>query len=271
MRIAVDDVELEVETRGDGPPVLLLHGWPDDHHLWTAQVDALVVAGYRTITLDLRGFGESSRPDGIGGYALPVLLSDVLAVLDALEVERVHVVGHDWGAALSWLLASLVPDRVDHLVAMSVGHLTAFATAGIEQRERSWYMLLFQFEDIAEQWLSDHDWANFRAWAGHPAADRAIELLSRPGALTSTLNVYRANVPARRFVEPPTPLPLITAPTMGLWSTGDRHLLEAPMRASADYVSSPFRYERIEGASHWMMLDVPDRINELLLDFLPAP
>jgi pimeloyl-ACP methyl ester carboxylesterase len=268
MRVATNGVELEVEVQGDGEPVLLLHGWPDDHHLWDAQVDALVAAGYRTIAPDLRGFGQSSKPDGIENYALWALLDDVIGLLDALDVGRAHVVGHDWGAALGWLLASAAPGRVDHLVAMSVGHLTAFANAGMEQRERSWYMLLFQFEDIAEQWLSDRDWTNFRAWSGHPAADDVIKRLSAPGALTATLNLYRANMPPRRLVDPPAALPAIETPTLGVWSTGDRHLLESQMRGSAAY-AKPFRYERVADASHWLMLDQPAHVNELLLGFLP--
>jgi pimeloyl-ACP methyl ester carboxylesterase len=268
MRVETNGIDLEVEVRGDGPPVLLLHGWPDDHHLWDAQVAALNGAGFRTIAPDLRGFGESAKPDGIEGYALPVLLADVVGLLDALGVERAHVVGHDWGAAISWLLAAIAPERVDRLVAMSVGHLTSFAAAGLEQRERSWYMLLFQFEDIAEQWLSDREYANFREWSKHPAADHVVESFSRPGALSASLNIYRANVHPRRLVEAPPMLPTIAAPTMGLWSTGDRHLVEAQMERSGIYVSGPFRYECIDSPTHWMMLDVPDRISALLVDFL---
>ena len=82
----------------------------------------------------------------------------MLGVLDALGVERAHVVGHDWGAALAWVIGALAPDRVDHLVALSVGHPAAFGGAGLAQREKSWYMLLFQFEGVAEQWLSHDDW-----------------------------------------------------------------------------------------------------------------
>jgi pimeloyl-ACP methyl ester carboxylesterase len=271
VRVVAGDVELEVAVRGDGPAVLLLHGWPDDHHLWDAQVDALVAAGYRTIALDLRGFGASSRPDGVESYRLTRLAADALAVLDVLGVKRAHVVGHDWGASLSWVIAALQSTRVDHLITLSVGHPTSFGTAGPEQRERSWYMLLFLFEDIAEQWLSGDDWANFRTWSGHPDPDHVVEALSRPGALTASLNLYRANVPARRLVEPPITLPPIQAPAMGVWSSGDRHLTEAQILSSGAHMAAPFRYERIEGAGHWMMRDAPEQTNELLLDFLPHP
>src|SRR5262245_59253349 len=167
MRIEVEDIELEVqveEPAGNhrGPAVLLLHGWPDSHRLWRHQVPALTAAGLRTIAPDLRGFGDSTRPDAVDAYALPNVLGDVIAVLDQLGVERTHVVGHDWGAPVAWLLASLVPDRVDRLAALSVGHPASIADAGIPQRRMSWYILLFQFEGVAEQWLSADDWFNYR-------------------------------------------------------------------------------------------------------------
>ena len=154
MRIDVNGVGLEVDVQGDGPPVLLLHGWPDSHRLWRHQVAALGAAGYRTIAPDLRGFGASDRPAEVDAYGLLSSVGDVTGILDHLGVERTHVVGHDWGAALAWGIAAFLPDRVDHLAVLSVGHPAGFGAAGWEQRQLSWYMLLFQFEGIAEQWLS---------------------------------------------------------------------------------------------------------------------
>jgi pimeloyl-ACP methyl ester carboxylesterase len=271
MRCEVNGIGLEVQDEGSGPPVLLLHGWPDSHRLWRHQVSALTAAGYRCIAPDLRGFGESDRPTEVEAYALPLLAADVLGVLDQLGVDRAHVVGHDWGAALAWALAALAPDRVDHLVAMSVGHLTSFREAGWAQREKSWYMLLFQFEGIAEQWLSNDGFTNFRSWSGHPDADAVTADLSRPGAITASLNWYRANIPPSSLLEAGIELPPIAAPTMGIWSSGDIALLETQMTGSAAHVKGPWRYERIDGAGHWMQLEQPDTVNALLLDFLPKP
>jgi pimeloyl-ACP methyl ester carboxylesterase len=95
-------------------------------------------------------------------------------VLDHLDVERAQIVGHDWGAAIAWAMAGLMSDRVEKLVALSVGHPGAFRTAGFEQLKKSWYMLLFQFPGIAERWLRYKDWAAFRTWARHPDADAVI-------------------------------------------------------------------------------------------------
>jgi pimeloyl-ACP methyl ester carboxylesterase len=276
MRIGVNDIELEVqvaEPAGDpgAPAVLLLHGWPDSHRLWRRQVPALTAAGFRAVAPDLRGFGDSDRPEDVAAYGLAHILGDVVGVLDHLGIGRAHVVGHDWGAAVAWALAALLPDRVDHLVALSVGHPAAFRAAGLPQREKSWYMLLFQFEGVAERWLSDADYANFRSWSRHPDAEAAIADLSRPGALTASLNWYRANLPPVTLVEPALEVPPVVRPTMGLWSKGDMALVEENVTGSAAHVTAQWRYERIDDAGHWIPLDAPAELTALLLDFLPAP
>jgi len=130
-------------------------------------------------------------------------------------------------------------------------------------------MLLFQFPGIAERWLRQDDWANFRNWAAHPDADQVIAELEANGSLTPGLNWYRANVPPESWVRPPVKLPPVQAPTMGVWSTADIALTEIQMTDSAENVAGPWRYERLDGPGHWMQLDAPDQVTALLLDFLP--
>ncbi len=269
--VALGEFTFAVQDEGAGPAVVLLHGFPDSHDLWRNQVPALIDAGFRVIAPDLRGFGESSRPAGVESYGILDIVGDVLGILDAQGVQRAHVVGHDWGAALAWAIAAFVPDRVDHLAALSVGHPSAFRDVGDVQRQKSWYMLLFQFEDIAEQWLSADDFANMRSWSSHPDIDKVVADLSRPGALTAALNWYRANVHPRTWIEPPLVFPQVQAPTMGVWSSGDFALDQAGMTGSQRYVDGSWRYERIDGAGHWMQLEAPDQVSALLVDFLPKP
>jgi pimeloyl-ACP methyl ester carboxylesterase len=271
VRIDVNGMGLEVAVDGreDGPPVVLLHGFPDRGRLWRNQMPALVDAGFRVIVPDQRGYGGSDKPGDVEAYGIPYLAGDILGLLDYLGVARAHVVGHDWGAAVAWAVGSLAGDRVDHLVAMSVGHPTGFfAGPGYAQREKSWYMLLFQFPGVAEQWLSGDGWAGLRSWSGHPDIEGVIADLERDGSLTSGLNWYRANITPEAFVGPPLELPPVAAPTMGIWSSDDFALNEEQMTGSAAYVSGPWRYERIDGPGHWMQLEAPDRVNTLLLDFL---
>jgi pimeloyl-ACP methyl ester carboxylesterase len=267
MRVTGDGgvgIEVFVDGPEDGKPVLFMHGWPDSHDLWRHQVAALSEAGFRTIAPDLRGFGASDKPTDVEAYALKHTVVDLLAVLGALGIEKTAVVAHDWGAAAAWGLAAFVPDKVDRLAALSVGHPSAFRDAGFEQRMRSWYMLLFQFEGIAEQWLHENPWLV----GSHPDSAEVKARLEQPGALTASLGWYRANAHPRGLVGPGPDLPPVTCPVMGVWSDGDVALTEKQMTASQDQVKGSWRYERIDGAGHWMQLDAPDRVNELLLEFL---
>jgi pimeloyl-ACP methyl ester carboxylesterase len=267
-RVDADGVGIEYQVTGAGRPVVLLHGFPDSGRLWRHQVPALADAGFQVIVPDLRGFGKSDKPEAVEAYSLPFLAGDVLAILGSLGIERAHVVGHDWGAALAWGIASLAPDRVDHLAVLSVGHPSTFLRTD-EQHQKSWYMLLFQFQGVAERWLSGDNWAGLRSWSRHPDIDQVIADLAADGSLTPGLNWYRANAGPESWVGPPLQLPPVSAPTMGIWSTGDFALSEVQMTDSAENVTGPWRYERLAGPGHWLQLEAPDKVNKLLLSFLP--
>jgi pimeloyl-ACP methyl ester carboxylesterase len=268
MRIDVNGMGINVDDTGDGPAVLLVHGWPDSHTLWRNQVAALTAAGYRTVAPDLRGFGDSDKPAAVEDYGMFQLIGDLLGVLDHLEVPQAHVVGHDWGGAIGSVLAAMVPERVASLTCLSVGHPAAFHNAGWAQRQKSWYMLLFQFRGVAERWLSANGFRNLREWSAHPDIDEVVERLAAPEALTAGLNLYRAILPPEVLVEPPPQLPPVQAPAMGIWSSGDLALTEASMTGSAAHVAGPWRYERLDGVGHWLQLEAPGLVNALLLDFL---
>lgn len=268
LRINADGVELAVLDEGEGDAVLLLHGFPDSAQVWRHQIPILKDAGFRVVAPDLRGFGASGKPADVSEYRVGRSVVDMVAVLDELQVEKAHVVGHDWGAGVAWAFALMAPERVERLAVLSVGHPGTFARTSVAQREKSWYMLLFQFAE-AEELLRRDDWALLREWmASHPDLEGAIADYERPGVLTAQLNWYRANMHPRNQLAPARPLPPVKADTLGLWSTGDAYLLEHGMKASGAHVEGSWRYERVEDASHWMQLDQPERIDALLLDFL---
>ena len=161
---------------------------------------------------------------------------------------------------MTWFTATVHPDRVHKLVVLSVPHPLAPRT--LRQREMAWYQLFFQFEGIAETWLQHDDWALLRELLRRKGdVDRYISDLSRPDALTASLNWYRVNLAPRMPGSPPK-LPPVEAPTLGIWPTGER------MKASGRFVKGPWRYEQIDGASHWIPLDASDRLNQLLIDWL---
>jgi pimeloyl-ACP methyl ester carboxylesterase len=268
-RLEGDGVTLAVLDEGSGPAVLLLHGFPDSSLLWRNQVPALVDADRRVIAPDLRGFGESDRPEAVEDYAIRRSVADMVAVLNALDVERADIVGHDWGAGLAWALAAYLPERVGRLVVMSVGHPNTLRQPSIAQREKAWYQLLFQFTGVAEELIQRDDWKLFREMVGDAVdRERYVADLSRPGALTAGLNWYRANATPAQELERTRPFPAVDVPTIGIWSSGDNFLTEDSMLGSREHVTGPWRYERIEGAGHWLQLDAPTQVNALLLEFL---
>lgn len=269
-RVPVGDVSIAVADHGpaDGVPVLAIHGFPDSARLWRHQIPVLADAGYRVLAPDLRGFGRSDRPEEVDAYRLAAVAGDMIGLLDDAGLDDVHVVGHDWGGAVAWFLAIAHPGRVRSLTALSVGHPAAFQAAGLRQLEKSWYMLLFQFEGIAEEWLSRDDWRGLREWAGSaPELEHWIADLSRSGALTAALNLYRANMGPERLLAPPLDLPDVRVPMLGVWSSGDPVLTEEQMTDSEPHVADEWRYVRLDGIGHWIPVEAPDRLNRLLTDW----
>jgi len=265
--VTANGLSFPVVDVGTGPAVLLLHGFPDSRFLWRNQVGPLVDAGFRVIAPDLRGFGDAPKPSAVEEYRIPVVARDVIGILEALDITQARVVGHDFGAALAWYLATAFPARVERLAVLSVGTGSGFSA--MEQREKSWYFLFFQFEGIAEASLSRNNWQMFKEWTRNQGdQERYLKDLARPGALTAALNWYRANVRPQMPVDNAAPPPKIACPVLGVWSDLDPFLTEGQMLKSTERVSGPWRYEKITGAGHWMTLDKPAEVNRLLLGFL---
>lgn len=267
-KIQANGITHNLIDEGEGFPVVMIHGFPDTSALWRKQIPTLVEAGFRCIAPDMRGRGDTDMPATPEEYSLHHPIDDVKAIMDALDIERAHVVCHDWGAVVGWLLATFDPARVERLVAISVGAPGA-APRSLKQMARFWYMLLFQFP-VAEELVQRDDWAFFREWGGahNPDLERYITDLSRPGRLTAGLNWYRANAKPEILLAPAVNLPKVSAPTMGVWSTADLALGEEQMTASASVVANEWRFERLEDIGHWIPVEAADQLNALLLDFL---
>lgn len=263
-RMNINGLTLNVLVQGEGEPVLLLHGFPDSNYLWRGIIPRLIRAGYRVIAPDQRGFGLSEAPEGVEHYDMNLIASDAVAILDELGVGKAKLVAHDWGAMIGWLLAGTYPERFENYVAISVGHPKAYASAGFEQKRKGWYVLFFQLRGIAEKVFMADDWAIFRKTVGgHSELEQWIEDLSRPGRLTAGMDWYRANLSKLWKAE----FPRVTIPVFGIWSTGDVALAEDQMIGSAAYVDASWQYERLENVSHWIPVDAPDALADLILSY----
>ena len=247
--------------------MVLLHGFPDRAEMWRYIGAQLREAGFRTLAFDLPGLGDSPILVDRSDYRAERVAAQILGQLVRLGVDGpVDVVGHDWGAYVSWVMCLRHPDRVRRHAALSVGHPKAFVLAGMEQKRKANYMMIWQAPGITERRLRRSDFARLRAFLNgrHPDEEQVIEDLRRPGRLTAGLTWYRANY--LRAIA--TRWNRCEIPTLGIWSTDDRSLAEDQMVNSAKYVTGPWRYVRLEGIGHWMTLEAPERVAGPLVEWL---
>jgi pimeloyl-ACP methyl ester carboxylesterase len=273
----VNGVRLHYVEAGTGPPVLLLHGFPEFWYSWRHQLPALAAAGFRALAPDLRGYNESDKPAGVASYRLEHLRADVLGLIRHLGAERVALVGHDWGGVVAWDVAIHAPEAVDKLVVLNAPHPAAFRRdlKRPGQLLRSWYVFFFQLPRLPEWSLRRRGFAAvermFRRQPARPDAFTDDDIweykraLARPGALTAALNYYRAA--PRTAGEALRGLRQVQAPTLLVWGERDPYLGPHLTRGLEPWVPD-LRVERLPGVSHWVQNDAPERVNALLADFL---
>jgi len=270
-----DDLVFDVRDSGppDGPVVVLLHGFPQHNDSWDAVTARLVAQGYRCLAPNQRGYSPGARPRRRRDYVIPELVADVGALIDASGAERVHLVGHDWGAAVAWGAAAELPDRLATVTPVSVPHPAAFLKAIPTSRQglASWYMYFFQLPWLPEFLLTRGQGAAAkrsltRIGQTPEAAQRDVRAMLEPGAMTAGLNWYRG----MPLINPRSAGGRITVPTMYVWSDNDAALLPKGAHDTAKYVSGEYRFEVMAGASHWIPEERPDELAGLLLDWFAA-
>lgn len=272
--LQINGVTYHVGDQGKGDKVvLLLHGMPDTSRVWHHQVRALVEAGYRVIVPDMLGYGETDMPQDAQRYRGDLILGDMIALLDALGLKQVDVVGHDWGAFVSWELALNCPDRIRRHVAISVGHpdrMMSMSNPG--EVKESWYMYLNGQAETATLYAAkDGEFFKKFIIPTHPEVDEVWSRMRDPAAMNGMLNWDRANPMASAYLNALTGNAVArkcTVPTLGIWSSGDIYLWEDQLRGSDALMSAPWQYRRIEKGSHWVMLDHPQQVNAMLLEWL---
>ena len=259
----------------DGPVVVLLHGFPEFWYSWNRQIAPLAAAGFRVIVPDQRGYNLSSKPSGVASYALTELVSDVIAIADQLDQQKIFLAGHDWGAAVAWSAALLHPQRIAKLAVVNVPHpsvMRKFLTTRLRQFRRSWYMFFFQLPWLPETLLSAFDYrvaARSLLRSSRPGTFLPEDLAqyraawSQPGAFTAMINWYRALFRFRtKFVNR-----TVHVPTRILWGKRDAFLLSEMAQESLRYCDNAELFTFAD-ATHWLQHEEPARVSELLIEFL---
>jgi pimeloyl-ACP methyl ester carboxylesterase len=274
-RYSRDGLTFDVRDAGpaDGPVVVLLHGFPQHNDSWDAVIDRLTAEGYRCLAPNQRGYSPDARPTRRRDYRMPELVADLGALIDASGAQRVHLVGHDWGAAVAWAAAAEMPERLATVSPVSVPHPGAFIKSFTNSRQglASWYMYLFQLPRIPEWLLTRRNGAIISEWLRRSgqtpaAAQRDAQAISDPGALTAAINWYRA-IP---LSNPRATSQKVSVPTLYVWSDRDIALLPKSAHDTARYVTGEYRFEIFPGVSHWIPDEQPDKLADLLLDWFAA-
>ncbi len=282
-------VRLHYVEQGDGPLLLLLHGFPDFWYSWRHQIPALAEAGYHVVAPDLRGYNDSSKPRDVRAYRMQRLSADVRALIQHFGEERAVIVGHDWGGAVAWQFALRHRRRTHRLIVLNAPHPAAYARnmrwgrrLNLRQLRRSWYVFFFQLPWLPEYVLARNDYrfiANvFRGAAVHKDAfpddviRRYKEAAAKPGALRGGINYYRASFRAgglpRLFAGRRIELPKLEMPTLVIWGAQDAALGVELTQGMDRYFAGPFQVKYVPDASHWVHQERPHLCNEYVREFL---
>tara|TARA_B100000674_G_scaffold128593_1_gene99061 strand:+ start:120 stop:1025 length:906 start_codon:yes stop_codon:yes gene_type:complete len=270
------------QAMGDGPIVLCLHGFPDNAGSFRHQLPALAEAGYRAISLTLRGYEPGAIPAD-GDYTMETIATDILAVIESLDTGPVHLIGHDWGAAVAYVAASAAPERLKSLTVMAVPHAGRFAREGLripKQLRLSWYMGFFNIPWLSDWVVQRQDYAFIRklwrdwspGWQPEPGVlHSVIQTLSQPGVRSAALGYYRAALSIKALLvsakEAHYPVPV---PTLAL--SGERDGCIASEVFEQLMVAQDFpkglTFSRIAEAGHFLHQEQPEQVNREILDWL---
>lgn len=284
--ITTNGVTLHTVTDGpaDGEPIIFLHGFPDFWYGWHHQIPYFAEKGFRVIVPDQRGYNLSDKPKDIMDYKISTLARDIVGLMDALGYEKVHLVGHDWGAAVAWWVATMFPERLMSLNILNVPYpsimLTHFRKGNLSQLTKSWYIFFFQLPVLPETLIEAMGYDQFGAGiqrTANPGSFSADDLVlyraawSQPGAMRAMINWYRAL--ARTMLGNTTrtdtarPTPTISVPTQILWGEQDKFLGRELAEASIEIVTHG-ELVIFPKSSHWIQHDEPADVNKYIHDWI---
>jgi epoxide hydrolase 4 len=274
----VGDMRLHYVEAGNGPLVVLLHGFPEFWYGWRRQIAPLAAAGYHVVAPDLRGYNLSSRPKGIAPYAADRVADDISGLIRELGYESAILVGHDWGGTVAWTTAMNHPEVVERLAILDAAHPRKLQKGLFKPRQflRSWYFFFFALPWLPERIARAGNFRFLRRFLrdARPAdtqqeLDRYVEAWSQKGTLTGMIDYYRYSVFAPPWKAWAAIKP-ISAPTLVIWGQRDRYLGRTLAEPEHKDVPNLVGVERLPNASHWVHHDEAERVNQLLVEFFAS-
>lgn len=279
-QIVTNGIEMHYVTQGEGPLIVLLHGFPEFWYSWRWQIPSLASLGYRVVAPDLRGYNETDKPPT--GYDVPTLVHDIVSLIKELGQEKAVLVGHDWGGALAWSLAARYPQMIERLIVLNAPPPWTFARAlrSFKQLRKSWYIFFLQLPWLPEYLLGrDH-----AALVGKILYESAVQksafppdvlaryrdAMSKPQALRAAITYYRAAFPFRgqgNTIRDAARESNVNAPTLLIWGEQDV-ALESTMTDGLWQWVPNLRIERLLDSGHWVQQEKPEQVNSLIAEFL---
>lgn len=276
--IQTNGITLHYVTQGEGPLMLMLHGFPEFWYSWRHQIPEFA-QDYQVVALDLRGYNDSEKPQDVSAYQMKELIADVKGVIEGLGYESCVLVGHDWGAAIAWSFAYTYPELLEKLIIMNVPHPAKFASGlwTIEQLPKSWYMFFFQLPILPELLIQMNDYQAIAAGFLDMAIDKSAfteadinaykDAAAKRGALTAMINYYRNIFQGLLNPDKTQEWELLEVPTLMIWGEEDTALGRELTYGTDEYVKDlQIRY--IPHCSHWVQQEQPELVNQYMREFL---
>lgn len=258
-------VKIHYVTAGEGPLLVLLHGFPDYHYSWRDQMPVLS-KHFQVVALDLRGYNKSDKPKGVENYKMEKLVGDVEAVLKHFKQKKAVIVGHDWGGAIAWAFAMSHPDKTDRLVILNLPHpngLTRELANNPEQRKNSAYARNFQKDEannippeLLVSWVKEPD-----------ARKKYVEAMGR-SSMEAMLNYYKANYPREPYKAADKPLPPVKCPVLMIHGLDDKYLLPGALNDTWKWVEKDLTLITVPGAGHFVHRDKPEFVTKKMVGWL---
>jgi pimeloyl-ACP methyl ester carboxylesterase len=263
------DVKLHYASLGEGPLVVMIHGWPDFWYTWRDQMQALA-EDYQVVALDNRGYNRSDQPEGVASYAMPELVGDIAAIIKAEGARKATIVGHDWGGAIAWSVAAYRPELVERLIVLNLPHLNGLNREqrnNPKQRAASAYAFAFQKPDAHEA-LSAEQMAD---WVTDPQARELYVEAFKRSSFAGMMNYYRANYATPESLDSDTApplLPIIKAPVLLMHGLDDWALLPGALNNTWEWVEQDLTIVTVPGAAHFIQQDASAFVTRTITSWL---
>ena len=260
------DVRIHYVTKGEGPLLVMIHGFPDYWYTWREQIPALAEK-FQVVAIDQRGYNESDQPEGVSNYTMDTLVGDVHAIVQHFKKDKAVIVGHDWGGMVAWSFAMLHPEMTERLIVLNLPHpngLLRELANNPQQQKNSAYARQFQRPEAAAQLTAE----GLAAWVKDEAARKQYVEAFRRSSFEGMLNYYKANYPQEPYRAQALPLPKVQSPVLLIHGLKDKFLLSDALNGTWNWIDGDLTLVTIPDADHFVQHDAAELVTRTMVSWL---